>query len=356
MIPKDKVLAVLKQFQELDQKISTVPASDTAQMETLSKERKKMEPTVTASQEWLRLTDEIQSLVEMSKDADVSIAEMARKEQEILLPRLDDVSKRLHKLLNPPDPRADRDSIIEIRAGAGGDEAGLFVADLFRMYTRFAIKKGLEFSVYSSTPTGVGGLKEVVFSISGPNAYGWFRFEQGVHRVQRVPATEAQGRIHTSTVTVAVLPEATEVEVKIELRDLKIDTYRASGAGGQHVNKTDSAVRLTHLPTGIIVACQRERSQIKNKEVAMKVLKAKLYDYEQEKQRAALEKHFDERGQIAWGNQIRSYVFMPYQLVKDLRTDHETGNIEAVMDGEIDPFIKAYLDWKTTKKDATLPR
>jgi peptide chain release factor 2 len=304
---------------------------------------------------WTRLHQNVQDVT-----AHLDLAEEAKDENEEkevgktidkLVTELSDLE--LRSLLSGPHDNSS--AIITIHAGAGGTEAADWADMLLRMYTRWIERHGFQLEITDYLPGEGAGVRHVMAIVKGPYAYGYLQAEMGVHRLVRISPFDSNARRHTSFASVDVIPEIDD-EIKIEIKeaDLKIDTYRSGGAGGQHVNKTDSAVRLTHLPTGIIVACQRERSQIKNKEVAMKVLKAKLYDYEQEKQRAALEKHFDERGQIAWGNQIRSYVFMPYQLVKDLRSDHETGNIQAVMDGELDPFIKAFLDWKTTKKDATL--
>jgi peptide chain release factor 2 len=215
----------------------------------------------------------------------------------------------------------------------------------------------MELEILDILPGEGAGVRRVTALIKGPFAYGLLQAESGVHRLVRISPFDANARRHTSFASCDVIPEIDDdIQIDIKEADLKVDTYRSGGAGGQHVNKTESAIRITHIPSGIIVACQQERSQIKNRAMAMKILKSKLYDFEQEKQRSALEKHYDERGQIAWGHQIRSYVFMPYQLVKDLRTDYETGNVEAVMNGELDPFIKSFLDWKTTKKDATLPK
>jgi len=256
-------------------------------------------------------------------------------------------------LLNGPHDSSN--AIVTVHAGAGGTEAADWAEMLLRMYMRWSERKGMTFEIMDILPGEGAGVRRVTALVKGPFAYGLLKAEMGVHRLVRISPFDANARRHTSFASCDVIPEIEDdVEIEIKESDLRIDTYRSSGAGGQHVNKTDSAVRITHLPTGIVVSCQKERSQIKNRAMAFKILKAKLYDLQQERQRAALEKHYDERGEIAWGNQIRSYVFMPYQLVKDLRTDYETGNVEAVMDGEIDPFIKAYLDWKTTQKDATI--
>lgn len=258
-------------------------------------------------------------------------------------------------LLNGPFDKSN--AIFTIHAGAGGTEACDWADMLLRMYTRWAERKGYSLDITDYLPGDGAGIKRVMGIIKGEFAYGLMKAEMGVHRLVRISPFDSNARRHTSFASCDVIPEiAEEINVEIKESDLRIDTYRSSGAGGQHVNKTDSAVRLTHIPTGVVVSCQNERSQIKNRAKAMSILKAKLYDLEQEKQRAALEKHYDERGEIGWGNQIRSYVFMPYQLVKDLRTDFESGNVQAVMDGEIDGFIKSYLDWKATKKDATLQK
>jgi peptide chain release factor 1 len=265
-------------------------------------------------------------------------AELAEAEEKIEV-----IKKELKILLLPKDPNDDRSVIVEIRGGAGGDEAALFAGVLFRMYFRYAERKRWKTEMLDSNPTELGGFKEVVFSIEAKGAYSRLKYESGVHRVQRVPETEASGRIHTSTVTVAVLPEVEEVEVDINPNDLRIDTFRAGGAGGQYVNKTESAIRITHIPTGIIVACQNERSQHANREVAMKMLKSKLIELKERAHKEKIEDLSGDQKEIGWGSQIRSYVFQPYTMVKDHRTGAETGNVNAVMDGEIDEFISAYL-------------
>ena len=338
---KERILSIIDDFQALETKLADLSAGDSAQMAVLAKERKKKEPLVQTAREWMRLFDDIRSLNDLIQGNDPSMAELALHEKAGLESRFDVVDKKLNEMLNAPDPRADRDSIVEIRAGAGGDEAGLFVADLARMYTRFAQNKGLDVQMFTSNPTGIGGFKEVIFGISGPNAYGLFKYEQGVHRVQRVPATEAQGRIHTSTVTVAVLPEPTEVEIKIDMKDLRIDTYRASGAGGQHVNKTDSAIRITHIPTGVVVQCQEERSQGQNRMRAMALLRAKLQEAAEEKVRKV--QGDMRKKQVGTGDRsekIRTYNF-PQDRITDHRINVSVFNIEKVMDGELDEMIAA---------------
>lgn len=242
-------------------------------------------------------------------------------------------------------------AIVSLHSGAGGTEACDWVSMLFRMLTRWADQHDYTVEVSDMLSGDEAGIKSVTFFVKGLYAYGYLKSEMGVHRLVRVSPFDANKRRHTSFASCDVLPEIDEnIEITINEADLRVDTYRSGGAGGQHVNKTDSAVRLTHLPTGIVVASQTERSQIKNRITAMKLLKARLYEHEKDKQRAAAERHYDEKGDIAWGNQIRSYVFMPYQLVKDMRTGYETGNVEAVMDGAIDDFMYAYLSGEKVKK------
>ena len=338
---RDKARELIDSFRTLDHQMAGTPSTDPGKLATLAKERKRMEPIVQAAQEYLRLTDELRSVKEMIVGTDEGMAAMAREELRPLTESVEAITAKLHDLLTPRDPIFDRTAIVEIRGGAGGDEAALFAAELFRMYQRFAQQKGLKTEVYSTNPTGIGGMKEVVFGVTGDNAYGWFRFEQGVHRVQRVPKTESQGRIHTSTVTVAVLAEPTEIEVKVDPKDLKIDTYRSGGAGGQHVNKTESAIRITHLPTGIIVACQEERSQGQNKLRAMTVLRAKLQEAAEEKQLS--DQKIMRKKQVGTGDRsekIRTYNF-PQDRITDHRINFSVHNIEGFLSGDMDEMLKA---------------
>jgi len=244
-------------------------------------------------------------------------------------------------------------AICTLHAGAGGTESCDWASLLFRMYDRYGQRHGFAVSVLDSQEGDEAGLKSVTFTVSGPWAYGHLKAERGVHRLVRISPFDSAKRRHTSFASLDVVAEINDdIEITIEDKDLRVDTYRSSGAGGQHVNKTDSAVRLTHLPTGIVVACQAERSQIENRNKAMKVLRAKLYELEQDKKRREMEKFYGEKGAIAWGHQIRSYVFMPYQLVKDLRTDVETSQVEQVLDGDLDPFIEAWLKKSRESSDA----
>ena len=281
----------------------------------------------------------------LAEDADREMRELAQAEVDELTARQGSLEEELRGLLIPRDPNDDKNVFLEIRAGAGGDEAGLFVAELFRMYTKYAERQRWKWEVMDSHPTGVGGLKEVVALVQGRGAWSRLKFERGVHRVQRVPETESSGRIHTSTVTVAVLPEAEDVDVKVDEKDIQVDVYRASGPGGQGVNTTDSAVRLTHLPTGTVVSCQNEKSQLQNKASAMVILKAKLLAIKKAEEAAELK---ELKGDVAaaWGDQMRNYVLNPYQMVKDLRTGFEVGNPQAVFDGDLDGFIEAGIRWR----------
>ena len=287
------------------------------------------------------LAEQLDEAHELLNDPDM--AEMAREEAEELEPKLREALHAARVALLPKDPDDRKNAVLEVRAGAGGDEAGLFGAELLRMYQHYADRQGWKWELIEDGSTELGGIKESVALISGKNVFEKLKFESGVHRVQRVPVTESSGRIHTSTATVAVLPEAEDVELEINPNDLRIDTYRASGAGGQHVNRTDSAVRITHLPTGVVVQCQNERSQVQNKETCFRMLRAKLAELKEKQRQEQMGDIKGEQKKIEWGSQIRSYVFQPYTLVKDLRTGYEMGDVSAVMDGKLEGFVTAYL-------------
>jgi peptide chain release factor 1 len=286
----------------------------------------------------------------VAEDADREMRELAQAEVNDLMGQQGRLEDELRALLLPRDPNDDRNVFVEIRAGAGGDEAALFAADLARMYTKYAERQKWKVEVMDSHPTGVGGFKEIIFFIQGKGAWSRLKFERGVHRVQRVPATEASGRIHTSTVTVAVLPEAEDVDIKVEEKDLRVDVYRSSGPGGQGVNTTDSAVRITHVPTGLVVTCQDERSQIKNRAKAMRVLKARLLERAQEEQAAAIAA--DRRSQVGTGERserIRTYNF-PQGRVSDHRVGLTLHKLPAVVEGDLDEVIDALTAWDQGRK------
>jgi peptide chain release factor 1 len=282
---------------------------------------------------------ETETMLEQEKDPELK--SLAREELEMVQSQLDDQEKQLKELLIPRDPRESKNVIMEIRAGTGGEEAALFAADLYRMYARYAENKGWKTELMDANETELGGFKEIIFSISGEGAYGDLRYESGVHRVQRVPATEAGGRIHTSAVTVAVLPEAEETEVDIRPEDLRIDVFRASGAGGQHVNKTESAVRITHLPSGIVVTCQDEKSQHKNKARALRVLRARLYEREEQKRQE--EESAVRKSMVGSGDRserIRTYNF-PQNRVTDHRINLTLYKLDGVLEGNLGEIIEA---------------
>lgn len=309
----------------------------------LAREQSRLEGILQKYWEYKSLTRELEDTRQMLEEGnlDHELETLARAELKRLRGKQEGLARELKILLLPRDEADDRDVIVEIRAGAGGEEAGLFAADLFRMYSRYAASKGWEVEVMSRNETGIGGFKEIVFEVRGKGAFSRLKYESGVHRVQRVPVTEAHGRIHTSTATVAVLPEPDEVEVKINPEDLKIDTFRASGAGGQFVNKVSTAVRITHLPTGLVVTCQDERSQLKNKLRALRVLRARLLDRERTRQQKELAE--SRRSQVGTGERsekIRTYNF-PQSRVTDHRINLTLHNLESILEGELDELIDA---------------
>jgi peptide chain release factor 1 len=309
-------------------------------LQEYGRERAELEEVVAAYDEYRTVERAIEETASLAGDDDPEIAAMAADEVRSLRTQREDLLGRIKLLLVPKDPNDEKNVIVEIRAGTGGDEAALFAADLFRMYTRYAERQRWKVEVLSSTETDGGGFREIIFEVSGRGAYSHLRYESGVHRVQRVPVTESQGRIHTSTASVAVLPEAEEVDIKIDDSDLRIDVYRSTGHGGQSVNTTDSAVRLTHLPTGLVVTCQDEKSQLKNKLKAMTVLRSRLYEIEQT--RLAQERGDVRRSQI--GSAERSEKIRTYNFPQDRVTDHRIkvslSNLPGIMDGQIDPFIQ----------------
>ena len=320
--------------------------ADPARLAKLTREQKELTPVVEAYQAYCRVEDDLRDAQALLSDPEMK--EMAQEELQRAKGERERLREELKILLLPKDPNDSRNVIMEIRGGVGGEEAMLFAADLFRMYTMYVESRGWKLEVANANETELGGLKEISFTVEGEGAWSRLKYESGTHRVQRVPVTESSGRIQTSAATVAVLPEAEEVEFTINPNDLQIDTFRSSGAGGQHVNKTESAIRITHIPTGVVVSCQTERSQHQNREYAMRMLRSKLVEI---KMQQHAEKIADIKGvqmKIEWGSQIRSYVFMPYTLAKDHRTGYENGNIQAVMDGDIDGFITTYLTANAT--------
>jgi peptide chain release factor 1 len=327
--------------------------SDHNLMKAYSKERAGLSKIVEAHGEYSKVLSDIEDAREMMATADdAESREFARSELHELEERRDGLEERIKRLLVPKDPNDEKNTIIEIRAGTGGDEAALFASDLFRMYTRYAESKRWRVEVMNSSPTGTGGFKEVIFMIEGDGVYSRLKYESGVHRVQRVPVTESQGRIHTSAATVAVLPEADEVEVEVRREDIEVDVFRSSGPGGQSVNTTDSAVRITHKPTGLVVTCQDEKSQHKNKAKALKVLRARLY----EQARAEQEKEMAEtrRSQVSTGDRsakIRTYNF-PQSRVTDHRIGMTIHGIDQFMNGDIDDMIDALVTSDEAEKIA----
>lgn len=348
----DKLQAIEDKYDQLSELLSDpIIIANQAEWQKHAKAHAKLNDLVAKFRDYKQVLQGIEDAKEMLRDKlDAEMKELVQLELDELKSREEDLVEQLRILLLPKDPNDDKNVIVEIRGGAGGEEAALFAADLFRMYTRYAERQGWRTEILDASPTDIGGFKEVIFLIEGDGAYSRLKFESGVHRVQRVPDTEASGRIHTSTVTVAIMPEAEEVDVEINANDLKIDTYCAGGAGGQHVNKTESAVRITHLPTGIVVQCQDEKSQIKNRDKAMRVLRARVLEQAQE---AAHAEVADARkSQVGTGDRserIRTYNF-PQGRVTDHRVGITLHKLDMVLEGDLDDIINVLINTAQAEK------
>jgi peptide chain release factor 1 len=346
-------IEIIKQLDEVEKKCSDLdrqlsnPEISPSEIHKYSSERSKLTEIVDAYKQYKSVLEQIENNKELLRDRELQ--ELAKEELELLDTEQQRLEKELQILLLPKDPNDEKSIFIEIRAGTGGDEAALFAANLFRMYTHFAEKNGWKVEIMGINDTGIGGIKEVIAAIEGKNVYKKFKFESGVHRVQRVPATETGGRIHTSTATVMILVEPEDVEVDIDEKDLRIDTYRASGPGGQHVNKTDSAIRITHTPTGIVTQCQDERSQHKNRSKAMRMLRAKIFELEEQKRQSEISSI--RKNMVGSGDRsekIRTYNY------KDVRvTDHRIGltlhKLEQILEGDLDELIDALSEYHQTE-------
>jgi peptide chain release factor 1 len=342
MIPASKLESLSRRFAEVEQLLCDPKTlSDPQALTTLNRERAQLLPVTEAFQRWVHLNKQIADDKEALSDPE--LGPLAEQELPELVANLDKLEREIQILLLPKDPNDERNTLLEIRAGTGGEEAALFASDLFRMYTRYAETRGWRIEIMNTSDAAAGGVKEVVALVSGNRVFSSLKYEGGVHRVQRVPATEAQGRIHTSTATVAVLPEAEELDVAIDEKDLKVDIAASGGPGGQGVNTTNSAVQITHLPTGLIVKCQDERSQLKNRAKAMKVLRSRLLDIEQQKQADAIRD--ERRGMVGGGD--RSEKIRTYNFPQNRLTDHRIGltlyKLDRVMEGDLDELIDAVI-------------
>ena len=338
---KEKLKQIIDRFKELESLLADPKIiSDNDKLKETAKEHTHINIVIPKANRYLVLVNEIEENKLLLNSDDDELKSLAMEEISQMEKELSELEDELKILLIPKDPNDDKNTIIEIRAGTGGEEAALFAADLFRMYSKFAEINGWTREVMASNGTGIGGFKEIIFSVKGSSVYGMMKFESGVHRVQRVPKTETGGRLHTSAATVAVLPEAEDAEIDVSESDLKIDTYRASGAGGQHVNKTESAIRITHIPTGLVVTCQDEKSQHKNRTAAMKVLKSRLLA--QEEERLAKERADARKSMVSTGDRsakIRTYNF-PQGRITDHRINFTSYQLDGVMDGQLNEFIE----------------
>jgi len=356
----DKLAVIETRFEDLTRQMADPELiGDNDNYRKTTRAQSELQEIVEKFREWKKVNDDLEGARQMLAEPDAEIQEMARDDIQVLEPALESLEDELKVLLMPRDPNDEKNVIIEVRKGTGGDEASLFAGELFRMYLRFAESRRWKVDIMNTSESEVGGMNEVVATFSGPKVYSFLKYESGVHRVQRVPSTETQGRIHTSTVTVAVMPEADEIDVKIDPKDVRVDTFCSSGPGGQSVNTTYSAIRLTHLPTGLVVSCQDEKSQIKNRAKAEKVLRARLYEIELERQRA--EQSADRKVQIGSGD--RSEKIRTYNFKENRVTDHRIGltlyQLVAVLEGGLDPVIDAvtaYFQAEKMKQEATATR
>lgn len=335
----DKLAGIEQRFIALEREMAEV-AQDYQKVAELARERSEIEPIVQAYRAYRSVSDQLEQSRALRDGDDAEMRELAEQDLAELEPQLEQLAEELKSMLVPKDPRDSKNVIVEIRAGTGGDEAGLFAADLYRMYSRYAEARKWSVDVLSQNETGVGGFKEIIFEVKGKGAFSRLKFESGVHRVQRVPVTESQGRIHTSTATVAVMAEADEVEIKIPEKDIKVEVFRAGGAGGQSVQKNETAVRITHVPTGIVAQCQDERSQLQNKVRAMNILRARIYEMELAKKQA--EEDATRKQLVGTGGRsekIRTYNF-PQSRVTDHRIGLTTHNLQEILDGNLDRFLE----------------
>ena len=350
---RQRLIAAEKRLKEIDEELlSEDIMKNISKFREISKERANLDPQVESFKQYLKNEEDIEAAKEMAHDADADLAEMGKEEIKRLEAEQEKLLEDLREMLLPRDPNDDKNIIVEIRGAVGGDEANIFAGDLFRMYTRYAEAQGWKIRILDETPSEAGGFSTISFKISGDRVFSKLKFESGAHRVQRVPKTEASGRIHTSTATVLVMPEAEEIDIEINPNDLQVDTYHSQGAGGQNVNKTESAVRITHIPTGTVVACQTEKSQIQNREIAMQMLRAKMYANKLAEQQEAIG---NER-KLKVGTGERSEKIRTYNYPQNRVTDHRIGftiqKLDRVMEGELDEVIEALIHYDQSTKMA----